>query len=386
MKKNYLFFSLLVFFTTHVLCQVPYKNLSPYQIAFQEVMAKKKAASSVNPQRETYDLFLDYSAANFDDLFYVWQFNTYFDNSDTNLNFACVVLDQIAGYTDPADPISTWIDWTVLGLSDAFPSSTTLLIDSVYAYVTHENNSGQDDTLKLQIITTDTTGAPSASSTVLWEEMDVSNTSISASGNWVGTDAGVILQYGPQYTTTAGQKVGLNFIYLDPSKMDTASILGGSVNNGLGGTDSKSVYENSYMRYPPPIPDITPNTVVGYGNPPGTDGWFEAQNWAIWAKVTVNVPVGIEDNFKNLAVHNIFPNPATGDGIHVLFGINEPSDITIDLQDVSGRYIRTLQSGFAAAGSHNQLIDLTDVSSGIYLISVKAGKGTPIVSKLIVAK
>lgn len=221
-------------------------------------------------------IYVDYSVANFDDLSYVWKFNSGYNGADTALNYAAVgLVNPLAGYTDPDDPQNTVGEWTYL-------TTQPLIIDSVFAIVTHENNSGQYDKIIIEIVALDANNKPTT--TVLWSNTDSTNTSLSPGGNYLGQNAIFLLKAAANYTVPAGQKVGINLRYVG-NELDSFAIVGTAVDNGQGGTDNPSNYATSWMRYPPLINTTTKNTTIGYGSPVGSDGWFEAQNWNIWARV-----------------------------------------------------------------------------------------------------
>ncbi|HUM47486.1 MAG TPA: T9SS type A sorting domain-containing protein, partial [Chitinophagales bacterium] len=237
-----------------------------------------------------------------------------------------------------------------------------------------------------QIVKTLGSGAPSQSSaSILWSNKDSVDFGISPSNEWLGGDA-FVLAFGPEYTLDPGQKVAFNFVYHNANKLDTFAVVGGCLDDGQGGSISPSTYATSYMRYPPFIPSVYQCVDIVYidgaGNP---IGYFAAQNWVDWFKITINTDVGIADNFDNLDLTTMFPNPA-GDGTQVWYGLRTASDVTIDLYDVAGRFVTNLYKGNDGSGSYMRNVDLSNVASGAYMVSLQAGNGTPVVSKLIVSK
>ncbi len=335
--------------------------------------------AKTSSSRDVTPMYIDYSTANGDDHGYVFQFNSDYTGIDTADNYAAVSLAEIAGYTDYNNPSSSIKTWQDFPMPNKYPSTVILTIDSIFAYITQENNSNQNDSIDVKLITT-TAGAPSTSSTVLWHHGASFNTALSPSGNWLGTNAGTVWFETPNYTTNPGQVVAIQFDYYDPSKMDTASIAGNYVQgNTPGQPDSVSHYPYSYMRYPPFLNNIIANVNVVSGGTP-----YSCQNWFIWAAVHVDFATGIVDNFDNLKVHGVSPNPATGEAT-VSYGLNKDADVTIDLYDLSGKLVKNFSAGNATTGAHYQKIDLSDVNAGMYLVSVKAGNGLPVTSKLVVS-
>lgn len=361
--------------------QIPYKLTNEsMNLNYNKLMDLKKGTKS---SRDIFSLYVDYGIANGDDLGYIWSFNSLYTGSDTALNYVGVSIDQIAGYTDPSDPDNSVVIFSNVGLPDAYPNSLVLNIDSVFVFCTHENNSGQDDQIVLKIVSTNTNGSPSTN--VLNQYTKSTANSLSPSGNWLGQNALNVLEFNPAYTTAAGAKIALVFEYIDPTKVDSFGILATCVNDGQGGTAVQSAYKNSYMRYPPFINSISANANIGYGNPVGSQGWFEAQNWAITTKVTYDWNVGINDVNNNLALVSLSPNPANN-LLNVKVSLNNTSNVVAQLTDVTGRVVSSLYNGVMTAGNNAVSINTSDLAAGIYFINVKANDGNMVSTRFVIAR
>ncbi|MEO5674983.1 MAG: T9SS type A sorting domain-containing protein [Chitinophagales bacterium] len=388
MKKIYIAISFLLLITS-VNAQIPYRHLFGSSFNGAELQQYKASRLPVlgSSTRDIYQFYIDYSASSYDDLFYVWPFNTEYNSNDAfPLNYSAVVMNYLTGYTDPADPINSFIDWSVLGLSDSFPSNVSITIDSVYNLVTHMNLTGHLDTFVLKIVKTLTNGAPStASASILWSQRDSADFGLSPDNTWLGQI--VLLAGGPEYHLDTGQMIAAVVEYYNKDKTDTFGIISGCINDGSGGAADFSTFHNSYMRLPPNIPNITKNANIGYDTDYDgiVDKAFEAQNWNWIFLITLNTVVGIADNFDNLKVTCVTPNPASG-VTNILYGLKEASSVTINLFDLQGRMVRQLYNGNDGAGSFVRNINLGNINSGTYFVSVKAGNGAPAISKLIVSK
>lgn len=70
----------------------------------------------------------------------------------------------------------------------------------------------------------------------------------------------------------------------------------------------------------------------------------------------------------------VYPNPVQ-EVAEVTFTLTEPSPVKMDLLDLTGQKLRTLKAGQTetpfASGNHQEQIDLSGLSPGMYLISVK---------------
>src|SRR5690349_12002923 len=89
-------------------------------------------------------MYIDYGGANMDDGAYVWRFSTSYTGVDTAFNYIGVGMNDVSGYLDPADIPGTFTDWNSLGYPNAWPVNLQTTVDSIFALITQENNSGQN--------------------------------------------------------------------------------------------------------------------------------------------------------------------------------------------------------------------------------------------------
>ena len=173
--------------------------------------------------------------------------------------------------------------------------------------------------------------------------------------------------------------------YNDPSKTDTFSISAGYfATDTNAAVATQSNFKNSYMRYPPFIPGITPCSNVGYGNPVGSSGWFEAQNWSIWAYVTSD-PVGINERTVNgLNVNQNIPNPATGKTT-INYELTNNENIYFELMDMQGRKVLFYNEGLKSAGKHSIEVQTNQLDAGTYFYSLITNNGR-LTKKMVVVK
>jgi hypothetical protein len=122
---------------------------------------------------------MDHSIANFDDgYFHSWNMNSNYTSMLILINFVGLSLNKIAGFTDPADPSGTVCDSSLFGFTSSYPTDIGIRIDTIFAQITHENNSGNYDKITMQIVQLNNQGAPGNAAgvaTVLWEQIDSSN-------------------------------------------------------------------------------------------------------------------------------------------------------------------------------------------------------------------
>lgn len=375
MKKIYtLLFVGMVSIATTVSAQNMPTNLKPH--ASKAVICNSKT-SGTTQNRVSGAGYIDYSWLQINDLSYVWKYNSTYTAIDTAMNYAGVAIFPFIGFNDYTDNVDDFNYGT-------YPAGLSFTVDSIFTLITHENNSGTNDLLIMQIAQLSGTGTLSTTSTVLWSDTVTTNTTLSPGGNWLGTGAQYLLEYAPGFSTTPGQKVGMVFKYV-ASKADTLGIIASCINDGSGGTMTQSAYPTSFMAYPPFIPSVTPNRNIGYGSPVGSAGWVEAQDWEIWAKVTWNDATGISDLDLNATLYQNMPNPSQGQTI-IKYDIAKSTSVSVVFYDIAGHKVKEINEGELAAGSYQLAVDITDFAKGTYFYSLKTSNGASLTKKMVIAK
>tara|TARA_Y100000310_G_scaffold345662_1_gene467891 strand:- start:4572 stop:5591 length:1020 start_codon:yes stop_codon:yes gene_type:complete len=74
-------------------------------------------------------------------------------------------------------------------------------------------------------------------------------------------------------------------------------------------------------------------------------------------------------NVDGIQLHSTYPNPAK-DVTNVSFTLNRPMEISLNVQDLSGRQVRIITSKSYDLGSHTIQIDLSGLESGVYFYSM----------------
>lgn len=377
MKKIYAL-SLTIALAAGVKAQGLQKPADRYRISKEEVMNQKQ--HQVGPVNRAQSFYMDHSVANYDDDFFVWRFSSSYTSVDSTINFVGLSLNKIAGFTDPADVSATIVDSSFFGFTSSYPTDIGIRVDSIFASVSHENNSGNYDKITMQIVKLTTGGAPAAangSATVLWEQKDSSNVSLSPSGNWVGTGAGALLTYTPYPTfigASAGTRLGLILKYEDPTKLDTFSVTAGYVIDPLNQNQGlQSTIQTSYVRIPPFLPNVLKNANVVYTS----GGYYQAQNWAMWAYVTVGTDVsGYGENpAQGFRVLESYPNP-TNEVTNVRYELGVPSDVTIVVTDITGNVVSKTATSQQSAGEYTVSLDTENLANGIYTYTLNANKAS----------
>lgn len=82
--------------------------------------------------------------------------------------------------------------------------------------------------------------------------------------------------------------------------------------------------------------------------------------------------VGVPETAQLLTTLNAFPSPFTNEA-NIKYTLSQNSDVEIEVFDVTGKRVATLQNGPMAAGTHNAVWEATEVNAGVYFVRMKAG-------------
>jgi hypothetical protein len=379
--------------------QAPLRNPSERNhVSSEEIQAVKDQIGS--NQRDVVNLYIDYpvcdeieQATGGTTQNYLWTFNSNYTAADTNdiipINYAAIRFTDLVGYTDVNDdPINTYT-----GLFE-YPDNLLLTIDTIYALFSHENNSGQNDSVILELRELNAQGNILPTTPLVWADTTVTNTSLSPGGNWVGTGALALLTIPCGYQTLENQKVGLNFRYVG-DKLDTLGLLAGYVPNPNGPASPndialKTKFPNNYFRYMIAALNfgIYNTSDIFYTPQPGQDtGYFKIQNWQMWIAATFEdvatstqekliMPLGLEQNY---------PNPFEFSSSYS-FTIKESQNLTLQVSDVNGRIISNKALGHFVSGSYNGQLPSENLSPGAYFYQLIGEKDKSAVRRFIVSK
>jgi len=72
-----------------------------------------------------------------------------------------------------------------------------------------------------------------------------------------------------------------------------------------------------------------------------------------------------------------YPNPFT-DQATIQFTLDKSTNVSIDIYDITGKTVRSINAGSFAAGENSVVIQREDLNSGIYLLKLNAGTNSGI--------
>jgi|GEM_PF-361159 len=90
-----------------------------------------------------------------------------------------------------------------------------------------------------------------------------------------------------------------------------------------------------------------------------------------WVNVT---NVGVGELASDPIGVSVFPNPAT-DNVQINFSLTGGRSVSIELFDLTGRQVSTVNVSTAASGIHTSTMDVSELPSGMYLMRVMDNKG-----------
>jgi hypothetical protein len=190
---------------------------------------------------------------------------------------------------------------------------------------------------------------------------------------------GVVVSYKPGFTWTITDSLfdkNAFFIFsYEQNGVGTDPSFYGTI--GVGTSD----YNCSYA---------LPSSVRYNTNASGWNGYFIPE----WAWTTpyayenhiisflLNDVVGVDENSSPVTVANAFPNPA-GENSFVDYNLQSEENVVINVTDVTGKVVMTINEGNMQAGNHRVQLNTADLAAGTYFIHVTAGAANA-TSKLVV--
>jgi len=108
------------------------------------------------------------------------------------------------------------------------------------------------------------------------------------------------------------------------------------------------------------------------------DGKYVVWGWSAYCldfekiKRKIEAASAVPQEGPPLPVTIIYPNP-THDVIQLKFSLDAPLPTTINVLDLLGNNLKTIEDKLLEQGEHTFTIDLTNFSSGVYYLQVKAG-------------
>ena len=149
-------------------------NLDKNKVAKEEVEAAKALFGS-SASRYTQTLYIDYPVSDEieqgagDPVNFLWPMNSGYtaaeDTSIIPMNFMGVRLLELVGYADPLSPPIESYNGTF-----PYPNDLQVTVDSIYMLMAHENNSGEDNRLYVDLRRLSVAGNFADAQPTLWTD------------------------------------------------------------------------------------------------------------------------------------------------------------------------------------------------------------------------
>ncbi len=331
-----------------------------------------------------------------------WDNNFHYVNADTLgghfglSNYYMVMFDTLVDSYNAAGPFPY--------SRSAYP---TLSVDSVLLWVGQENNSGNDDTLIVQILgvqhhATGLATYPDTAGTIMYSN-DMFILPASAPLNTGNYGDGFFFVYHPSSPNLPTNTFTIKVQYLGAKTDSFMFVAGCPAFSGAGAcagftmADSSSYHPNSFYKETQTSTNFkedrvwpTPgdgylyyecNSVTGFTY--GVDGFDYIQNIGVNAKVTITTGM-TENKSLGIKLFQNMPNPFTNTS-NVTYELAKHGNVTFEVTDLAGRVIVAMNEGGQDAGRHTITLDGKNFSQGVYFYTVNVD-GVKLSNKMIVTK
>lgn len=112
--------------------------------------------------------------------------------------------------------------------------------------------------------------------------------------------------------------------------------------------------------------------------------WFTSQTSTPAIRLILSDRVGVDEiaNRNGIDLHQNVPNPSNGTTL-IRFELTQPRQVTMELRDLQGRLIESIQKGQLPAGNHQVEFNVSDLQGGIYTYTLVAD-GMRLTKKMMV--
>jgi hypothetical protein len=174
---------------------------------------------------------------------------------------------------------------------------------------------------------------------------------------------GVFVTFHPGFTwiantdTLANKNRAVFFSYEENGENTYPNYVKGEYNCSYIGTDD-SHFISSSSWFGRTIPTWAYTQPFGY------------ENHLIYYHVTAN-ETGIIENQNYLSLVQNYPNPANN-ATTIVYSLNKASNVSLNVFDITGKQVLSLNEGIVNAGQHEINIDLSKFNSGVYFYTLQA--------------
>ena len=124
-------------------------------------------------------------------------------------------------------------------------------------------------------------------------------------------------------------------------------------------------------------------STIGYG-PFATGGvvnYFSGWGKAPYISLNFDPTIGINETSTEISGVSIYPNPSSS-SVNLEMNIANPSEVSIQVTDLSGKVVATQNLGFLPLGKNQTTIQSASFNNGLYYVTISSN-GTSVTKKFI---
>lgn len=255
----------------------------------------------------------------------------------------------------------------------------SIVVDSAFLWLDHQNNSGQNDTISVSLVGLDGSRRPNDND-VLWSFDEVTNTSLNQG----------VISWNPNITRNGSNWGFAMRVRYHGAPTDTFNVIFGQMSN----CSPSEVYPVCYYRV-----NIGPANSILIPTSSNAGYWYQDCNgnnqadwpdensfshWGMWLSITLAEDVGVEEQENKGINVMVYPNPAN-EVANIRIELENAGDVTMNVTDLSGKVIANSNLGHRNAGTHIIPVNTTEYANGIYLFTLDVD-GTKITRRIVVNK
>jgi hypothetical protein len=103
--------------------------------------------------------------------------------------------------------------------------------------------------------------------------------------------------------------------------------------------------------------------------------YFTGWDAAPLVSLNFDPSLSVEENTSSISIGNIFPNPTSGETT-INYSIANASTVNVEVVDITGKVVYTLNNGTEAAGGHNLSFNAASFSNGVYYVTISTDEAT----------
>lgn len=105
------------------------------------------------------------------------------------------------------------------------------------------------------------------------------------------------------------------------------------------------------------------------------DGTWYYQTSTPYVRLNFDPTLGMEESTSEISIGNVFPNPTTGTTT-IDYSIVNASNVNVEIVDVTGKVIYTVNKGTQEAGANQIAFDASTFTNGVYYVTISTEEST----------